>query len=43
MAGMMRPENLHPSDFLEVAERTNTTNLLGPIRLIAAFTPHANP
>ena len=38
MAGIMEPENVHTADFLSVAERTVTTNLLGPIRLIAAFT-----
>ncbi len=47
MAGIMEPEDVHTTDFLSVAERTVTTNLLGPIRLIAAFTealavrPHA--
>jgi uncharacterized oxidoreductase len=40
MAGIMLPEDLHNPDFLDVAERTVATNLLGPIRLIAAFTPH---
>lgn len=40
MAGIMLTEDLHTGDFLEVAERTVTTNLLGPIRLIAAFAPH---
>jgi uncharacterized oxidoreductase len=38
MAGIMEPEDVHTADFLSVAERTVTTNLLGPIRLIAAFT-----
>jgi len=38
MAGIMEPEDVHTTDFLSVAERTVTTNLLGPIRLIAAFT-----
>ncbi len=37
MAGIMEPEDVHTADFLSVAERTVTTNLLGPIRLIAAF------
>jgi uncharacterized oxidoreductase len=47
MSGIMEPEDVHTGDFLPVAERTVTTNLLGPIRLIAAFTeqlarrPHA--
>jgi len=47
MAGIMEPEDVHTADFLSVAERTVTTNLLGPIRLLAAFTealatrPHA--
>jgi len=40
MAGIMLPEDVHTSDYLEVAERTVATNLLGPIRLIAAFTSH---
>lgn len=44
MAGIMLPEQLHgadhAADHLAVAERTITTNLLGPIRLIAAFEPH---
>jgi uncharacterized oxidoreductase len=39
MAGIMEPENLRDPSFLDVAERTITTNLLGPIRTIAAFTP----
>jgi uncharacterized oxidoreductase len=40
MAGIMLPEDVHTYDYLDVAERTVATNLLGPIRLIAAFTPH---
>jgi uncharacterized oxidoreductase len=40
MAGIMLPEDLRTPEHLEVAERTVATNLLGPIRLIAAFTPH---
>ncbi len=38
MAGIMEPEDVHTDSFLAVAERTVTTNLLGPIRLLAAFT-----
>ena len=39
MAGIMVPEDWHTSEgFLQVAENTVNTNLLGPIRLIAAFT-----
>lgn len=37
MAGIMRPEDFHSADFLPTAEATVTTNLLGPLRLIAAF------
>jgi uncharacterized oxidoreductase len=37
MAGIMLPEDYASSDFLSIAEQTVTTNLLGPIRLIAAF------
>jgi uncharacterized oxidoreductase len=40
MAGIMELEDLHTGGFLETAERTITTNLLGPIRLIAALLPH---
>jgi uncharacterized oxidoreductase len=41
MAGVMQVENwLRPESFLESAERTVTTNVLGPIRLIAAFVEH---
>lgn len=40
MAGIMLPEDLHSPGFLDVAERTVTTNLLGPIRLVAAFVEH---
>lgn len=39
MAGLMAPEDLHTPDFLPTAETTVTTNLLGPIRLVAAFVP----
>jgi len=38
MAGIMLPEDLRSTAFLATAEDTVTTNLLGPIRLIAAFT-----
>ncbi len=37
MAGTMAIEDYKSADFLSVAESTVTTNLLGPIRLIAAF------
>lgn len=41
MAGIMRAEDwTAPAGFLETAEATVTTNLLGPIRLIAAFIEH---
>jgi uncharacterized oxidoreductase len=40
MAGIMELEDLHSAGFLETAERTIATNLLGPIRLIAALVPH---
>jgi short-subunit dehydrogenase involved in D-alanine esterification of teichoic acids len=40
MAGIMLPEDLHDNGFLATAEQTVTTNLLGPIRLIAALTAH---
>ncbi|MET8147741.1 SDR family oxidoreductase [Actinoplanes sp. NPDC049668] len=41
MAGIMRVEDWHtPGSFLESAEATITTNVLGPIRLIAAFIEH---
>jgi uncharacterized oxidoreductase len=39
-AGIMRPENLLEEPFdLSTAEKTITTNLLGPIRLTAALLP----
>ncbi len=41
MAGVMRVEDWHePASFLASAESTVTTNVLGPIRLIAAFIKH---
>jgi uncharacterized oxidoreductase len=41
MAGIMRVEDWHqPESFLESAESVVTTNVLGPIRLIAAFVEH---
>lgn len=41
MAGIMRIEDwTTPGGFLESAEQTVTTNLLGPIRLIGAFIEH---
>ncbi|GIJ51351.1 hypothetical protein Val02_82370 [Virgisporangium aliadipatigenens] len=39
MAGIMQPENLLDPAFLTTAESTVTTNLLGPLRLIAAYLP----
>ena len=39
MAGIMEIEDLHSPDFLETSERTITTNLLGPIRLVASLLP----
>ncbi len=41
MAGIMTAEDWRtPAGFAESAERTVTTNLLGPIRLIGAFVEH---
>ncbi|MDF0530531.1 SDR family NAD(P)-dependent oxidoreductase [Tsukamurella sp. 8F] len=40
MAGVMRAEDWHTAGFLADAEAQVVTNLLGPIRLIAAFTAH---
>ena len=40
-AGIMLPEALAAApSYLDAAERTITTNLLGPIRLVAALLPH---
>ena len=39
-AGIMEPEDLRTGADLETAERTVTTNLLGPLRLLSAFVPH---
>lgn len=39
MAGIMRPEPVLDPASLAVAEATVTTNLLGPIRMVAAFGP----
>lgn len=41
MAGIMKIEDWHqPASFLDSAEAIVTTNVLGPIRLIAAFIEH---
>ncbi|MGH3250390.1 MAG: SDR family oxidoreductase [Trebonia sp.] len=41
MAGVMRVEDWHkPESFLASAESVVTTNVLGPVRLIAAFIEH---
>ncbi|TDQ03081.1 MULTISPECIES: SDR family oxidoreductase [unclassified Leifsonia] len=41
MAGIMRVEDWHtPAGFLDSAESVVTTNVLGPIRLIASFVEH---
>ena len=41
MAGIMAIEDWHaPATFLESAEAVVTTNVLGPIRLVAAFVEH---
>jgi len=40
MAGIMQPEDWTSAGFLATAEQTVTTNLLGPIRLLAAFVEH---
>jgi len=39
-AGVMRSEAVATGDFLDTAEDTIATNLLGPIRLTAALLPH---
>ncbi|MBE1877987.1 SDR family oxidoreductase [Myceligenerans pegani] len=39
MAGIMRPERILDPESLTTAEETVATNLLGPIRLVHAFTP----
>lgn len=39
MAGIMRPEDVPTGEFLADAEAIVATNLLGPIRLVAAFAP----
>lgn len=38
MAGVMKPEDVHTGDFADTALEVVTTNLLGSIRLVAAFT-----
>jgi short-subunit dehydrogenase involved in D-alanine esterification of teichoic acids len=40
MAGIMVAEDVTKPDFVEVAERTVETNILGTVRLVAAFTEH---
>ncbi|MFY1670393.1 SDR family oxidoreductase [Plantactinospora sp. WMMB334] len=40
MAGIMRAEDWRTASFLADAEEVVTTNLLGPIRLVAALTEH---
>ncbi|WP_426242045.1 SDR family oxidoreductase [Nocardioides sp. LHG3406-4] len=40
MAGIMVAEDVHTAGFLAEAERTVETNVLGPLRLIAAFVEH---
>lgn len=39
MAGIMLPEDVRDPGFLAIAESTVSTNLLGPIRVLAAFIP----
>lgn len=40
MAGVMAPEDVHAAGFLPEAERIVDTNVLGPLRLVAAFIEH---
>ena len=40
MAGIMVAEDVTKAGSLEIAERTVETNVLGPLRLISAFTEH---
>lgn len=40
MAGIMIAEDVKSYGFLEAAERTVETNILGPLRLVSAFTEH---
>ncbi|MFE9249588.1 SDR family oxidoreductase [Streptomyces sp. NPDC007088] len=40
MAGIMVAEDIRTPEFLATAEDTVITNVLGPIRLVAAFTEH---
>ncbi|MBE1875352.1 SDR family oxidoreductase [Myceligenerans pegani] len=40
MAGIMVAEDVTKPDFVEIAQRTVETNILGTVRLIAAFTEH---
>jgi uncharacterized oxidoreductase len=37
MAGIMTPEDVRGADFLATAERIVDTNIMGPLRLVAAF------
>ncbi|GAA2061738.1 SDR family oxidoreductase [Williamsia deligens] len=40
MAGFAEPEDLTTSGFVDTAERIVTTNILGTVRLVGAFTEH---
>jgi short-subunit dehydrogenase involved in D-alanine esterification of teichoic acids len=40
MAGISIPEDVPSGGFLDAAERMVATNILGPLRLVAAFIPH---
>jgi len=40
MAGISIPEDVLSGGFLDAAERMVATNVLGPLRLVAAFIPH---